>query len=274
MVDPRGPITLSVVSAAHNEQDNVADLVRQTLAALEPVLQHFEIVIVDDGSTDGTLSVLVQLMSRHERLRVIHMLDTPRRAGEGNGQSAAFWAGIRAARGEVIALIDADLQNDPADIPSLLETRSDSGADVVQGDRRASRRDSLVRRGSSVAARVFRRWFLGDTIHDTGCSLRVLRREAAMALPLQFRGMHRFIPLTCRQLGYRVLEQPVRHRPRTAGRSKYGIRNRALVGLIDCFAVRWMRSRRRPVAYKEVGSSGAALPPAMPSTETREKAPT
>ncbi len=269
MVDPRGTIALSVVAAAHNEQDNVAELVQQTLTALEPALKHFEIVIVDDGSTDGTLSVLVELMRRHERVRVIHMLDTPRRAGEGNGQSAAFWAGIRAARGEVIALIDADLQNDPADIPALLETLADSGADVVQGDRRASRRDSLVRRASSMVGRVFRRWLLGDTIHDTGCSLRVLRREAALALPLQFRGMHRFIPLTCRQFGYRVLEQPVRHRPRTAGRSKYGIRNRALVGLIDCFAVRWMRSRRRSVAYKEVDPSGTVSPPA---TETREKA--
>ena len=170
------------------------------------------------------------------------------------GQSAAFAAGIRAAAGELIVLIDADLQNDPDDLPVLLGRLRSSGADMVQGDRRTARADGLVRRVSSAAGRLARRWLLGDTINDTGCSLRILSREVALRLPLEYRGMHRFIPITCRQLGYTVVEHPVRHRPRQAGDSKYGILNRAIPGLIDCFAVRWMHKRRRPIEYEELAA--------------------
>ena len=126
------------------------------------------------------------------------------------------------------------------------------GADMVQGDRSRARRDSLVRRGSSLVGRMTRRVLLGDTIRDTGCSLRLMRRDLALRLPLEYRGMHRFIPIMARQLGAKVVEMQVNHRPRTAGRTKYGIGNRALSGLIDCFAVRWMRSRRRDVSFDEV----------------------
>ncbi len=123
---------------------------------------------------------------------------------------------------------------------------------MVQGDRSADRQDGFVRRVSSRIGRLFRRLLLGDTIRDTGCSLRVIRRPVALALPLEYRGMHRFIPVTARQLGYRVVEMPVHHRARTAGRTKYGIGNRAIPGLIDCFAVRWMRKRRRGTRFQEV----------------------
>jgi hypothetical protein len=118
--------------------------------------------------------------------------------------------------------------------------------------------------------RFFRRRLLGDTIRDTGCSLRVMTRAVALALPLEFRGMHRFIPFTARQLGYRVEEMPVHHRPRTAGWTKYGIRNRAIPGLFDCFAARWMRSRRRGVRYEEMCEKPRPADP--PSTVAREKA--
>lgn len=247
---PESDLEVSVVAAAHNEQDNVTTLVEEVHALLEPEGMAFEMIVVDDGSTDRTRERLQTLLDRFDGLRVIRMLDTP--PGRGNGQSAAFKVGIAAARGEVVVLLDADLQNDPADIPPMLRELERSGADMVQGDRSADRRDGLVRRVSSRVGRLFRRMLLGDTIRDTGCSLRVMRRRLAAALPLEFKGMHRFIPVTARQLGYRVVEVPVHHRPRTAGETKYGIRNRALSGLRDCFAVRWMRSRRRPLTSEEV----------------------
>jgi len=128
----------------------------------------------------------------------------------------------------------------------------ETGADLVQGDRSAARKDNLVRRVSSWVGRFFRRRLLGDTIRDTGCSLRILRRSLALKLPLQFRGMHRFIPVTARQLGYIVVEMPVKHRPRISGQPKYGIWNRAFCGIPDCLAVRWMRNRRRPLDYERI----------------------
>jgi dolichol-phosphate mannosyltransferase len=269
MDDSGGPV-LSVVAAAHNEQDNIRRLVEEIDAALCEQPCAFEIIVVDDGSTDGTLETAAGLQADHACLRVIRLLDTPGVAGRGNGQSSAFHAGIRAARGGLIALIDGDCQNDPADIPAMVESLERDTADLVQGDRSRDRRDNVVRRVSSWVGRFFRRMLLGDTIRDTGCSLRVMRREVALALPLEFRGAHRFIPFAARTMGYRVVEMPVRHRPRTAGTTKYGVHNRAVPGLIDCFAMRWMRSRRRGVRYEEVGSApapAAAAPPAQ-----REKA--
>ncbi len=263
MGESRGPVALSIVAAAHNEQDNVDRLVAEIGAALEPSAIDYELIVVDDGSTDRTLDRLRQLQADHPRLRVIRMLATPAVSGRGNGQSAAFHAGIRASMGKLIALIDGDCQNDPADIPPMVERLAGGGADMVQGDRSADRADSLVRRVSSWVGRFFRRLLLGDAIRDTGCSLRVMRRAVALALPLEFRGAHRFIPFTARQLGFRVVEMPVRHRARTAGRAKYGIRDRAIPGLVDCFAMRWMRNRRRGVRYEEVTADRAADPRPM-----------
>ena len=202
MPEPDEPLELSVVAAAHNEEDNVGRLVTEIAAALDPTGRAYEIVVVDDGSTDRTLEVLTGAQQTRPYLRVLRMLNTPGRPGRGLGQSAAFAAGIRVARGNLVCLIDADLQNDPADIPGLLVALEEAGADVVQGDRRGRRQDTFVRRASSLVGRLTRRALLGDTIGDTGCSLRLLRCEAARALPLDYRGMHRFIPVTCRQLGY------------------------------------------------------------------------
>jgi glycosyltransferase involved in cell wall biosynthesis len=165
--------------------------------------------------------------------------------------------------GMLVALIDGDCQNDPADIPPIVERIAGGDADMVQGDRTAERRDGLVRRVSSWVGRLVRRLLLGDTIRDTGCSLRVMKRDVALALPLEYRGAHRFIPFTARELGFRVVEMPVHHRARTVGRTKYGIRNRAIPGLVDCFAMRWMRNRRRGVRYEEVTSDRAGDPRPM-----------
>ena len=241
---------LSLIAPAHDEEANVAPLVEEVFSALSPTFEdNFEFIVIDDGSNDATRERLLELANSRPWLRVLVMSKTP--PGRGNGQSAAFHAGIRAAHGELIALIDADLQNDPADLPRLVAALDSRGADFVQGDRSANRRDTPVRRASSWVGRFFRRMILGDSIRDTGCSLRVMKREVALRLPLEFRGMHRFIPVTARQMGYQVLEETVNHRPRVAGRAKYGIWNRALPGLIDCFAVRWMRGRRRSVQAEE-----------------------
>jgi len=159
---------------------------------------------------------------------------------DGNhGQSAALDAGFRRARGEVLATLDADLQNDPADLPRLL-TALDR-ADVVNGVRQG-RLDGWVRRVSSRIANRFRNWATGDAVTDVGCSLRVMRAEYVRRVKL-FRGLHRFLPTLLRMEGARVTELPVSHRPRVHGRSKYGIGNRLFAGLHDVFAVRWMQSR-------------------------------
>jgi dolichol-phosphate mannosyltransferase len=241
---------LSVIAPAHNEAESVEALVQEIAAALDAVGHEFEIVIVDDGSTDDTLARLRMLQGVEQRLRVLRMADTP--PGRGHGQSAAFHAAIRAARGEILAMLDADLQNDPADIPPMLSAMLEHQADLVQGDRSHARRDSAMKRASSAVSRWIRLALLGDSIRDTGCSLRLMRREVALELPLMFRGQHRYIPFTARSLGYRVVETRVNHRPRVAGRTKYGVLDRAMAGAVDILVVRWMRRRRRPVRFEEI----------------------
>ncbi len=280
MPDPRPPapadhrfIELSLVAPAHNEEDNIDALVRQGGAALESLgleVDAFEFIIVDDGSTDSTRARIQALMLGRAWLRCVVMTRTP--PGKGNGQSAAFHAGFRAARGRLIATLDADLQNDPADLGPMLELLRRHNADMIQGDRSHARRDNAVRRIGSIVGRRFRRLILGDTIRDTGCSLRIMKRQIALSLPLEFRGMHRFIPVTARHLGYKVMEMPVNHRPREAGETKYGmgITKRAIPGLIDCFAVRYMRSRRRPVESAEIFPAVPVVTPAHDRARAQE----
>ncbi len=245
-----------MVAPAHNEEENIDRLVQEVHDALAPRGISFEFIVVDDGSTDSTRVRVQALMRDRPWLRCVAMTRTP--PGKGNGQSAAFHAGFRATRGEFVAVLDADLQNDPAEIPQMLDLLMAQQADMVQGDRSHARKDNAIRKVGSWVGRVFRKVLLGDTIRDTGCSLRLMKREIAVQLPLEFRGMHRFIPVTARHLGYKVVEMPVKHRPRIAGVPKYGlgIVQRAIPGLIDCFAVRYMRNRRRPVSGVEVPRDG------------------
>lgn len=271
------PLLLTVVAPAHNEEDNVEALVNQVGFACSGLVgaggdpRGFEFIIVDDGSTDATRQRVLELARTRPWLRCIAMSKTP--PGKGNGQSAAFHAGFAAARGEWVATLDADLQNDPADIPAMFDLLRKTGADMVQGDRSHARKDSFIRRYGSMVGRSFRKWLLGDTIRDTGCSLRVMRREIAVRLPLTFKGMHRFIPVSARHMGYQVVEMRVNHRPRTAGQTKYGmgITKRAIPGLIDLFAVRYMRNRRRNVDSFEATSSPADAnsTPERPAVEVR-----
>ncbi|MDX2147874.1 MAG: glycosyltransferase [Planctomycetota bacterium] len=259
----RFPLDLSLVAPAHNEQDNIHALVSEVERVFTLLRESrglvCEFIVVDDGSTDSTRGRVLELAATRPWLRCVAMTRTP--PGRGNGQSAAFKAGFAATRGKLVAVLDADLQNDPADLPAMLDLLARDHADFVQGDRSHNRRDTLVRRYGSIVGRVFRRALLGDTIRDTGCSLRLMRREIAVQLPLEFRGMHRFIPVMARHMGAKVVEMPVRHRPRAAGETKYGSGlRRALPGLVDCFAVRYMRDRRRPTASVEVHAEESRVP--------------
>jgi glycosyltransferase involved in cell wall biosynthesis len=227
-------LKLSVVLPIYNEHENIPILLEEVRAAIAPLGIRYEIVAVDDGSTDSSHAVLRESTAVFPMLRVL--------AFEKNaGQTAALDAGWRASRGELVVSLDADLQNDPADIPGMLRTLEESAADMVIGVR-VNRQDTAWRRFQSRLGNGVRNWITGDHITDTGCSLKMLRRECIDRVKL-FNGMHRFLPTLLRIEGYRVIEMPVNHRQRRFGTSKYGVANRALRGLSDCFAVRWMRKR-------------------------------
>ena len=224
---------LSVVIPAYNEEPNVEPCYRELVGVLEGLRMPFEIIVVDDGSTDGTFAALRRLAAADRRLRVL-------RFRRNVGQTGALAAGFRAARGDVVVTLDADLQNDPRDIPALLAALP--GHDAVCGWR-VDRHDPWTKRAGSRVANAVRRAITRDGVHDTGCMLKAFRRPALGHLPL-YRGMHRFFPALLRIEGFRVVEVPVHHRPRRAGQSKYGNWSRLWTGLADLWAVRWMARRR------------------------------
>lgn len=219
---------ISVVIPLFNEEENLPILQKELFAALAG--RSFEIVFVDDGSKDGTLASI----ERGPAVRIVQFETNA-------GQSAAMHAGIQAARGAVIVLLDGDLQNDPADIPRLL-AEIDRGADLVCGYR-AHRQDSLSKKITSRVANFVRSRFTGDGVRDTGCTLKAMRKECASAL-VPFRGMHRFLPALIKGAGYKITEIPVNHRARRFGVSKYGLGNRAIKATVDMFGVRWLLSRQ------------------------------
>ncbi len=223
---------LSLVIPVYNEDENLEPLVREIAAALEPGSRSYEILLVDDGSTDRSPEVMAGLAAADPRIRRI-------RLRRNSGQSAALDAGFRFARGPIVVTLDADLQNDPADIPRMLAELS--RADVVCGIR-ANRRDTWTRRISSRIANGVRNRLTHERVTDVGCTLRVCRRELLVGLPL-FTGLHRFLPTLLKMQGGRVVEIPVNHRPRLHGVAKYGIGNRLWRALADLFAVRWMQKR-------------------------------
>jgi dolichol-phosphate mannosyltransferase len=231
---PASP-AISVVVPLYNEEDNVVEMQKQIDAALTG--RDYELVLVDDGSKDQTLA----RVQRGDRVRVIIF-------EKNSGQSAAMHAGIYGAKGDVIVTLDGDLQNDPADIPALI-AKLDEGFDLVCGYR-AKRKDTTFKRLQSRIANFVRSRFVGDHVRDTGCTLKVMRRDCREAL-LLFNGMHRFIPALIRNMGWRVTEVPVNHRPRIHGVSKYGFGNRALRATTDMFGVRWLNSRRTRYTIKE-----------------------
>ena len=236
---------LSIVVPALNEVDNVGPLAEQVAAAMGE--RPFELIVVDDGSTDGTSERLTDLAATRPWLRVL-------RRSRAQGQSAAMAAGIAAARGAFVATLDADLQNDPADLPHMLDLLREQNVDFVQGDRSKNRQDTFFRRRASWVGRTARRLVIGDSVRDTGCSARVMRADLAKRLPLQYKGMHRFFPAYSRLLGARIAEYQVRHHPRAAGETKYGVGvlQRGLGGFFDLLVVRWMAKRIRDVRVDEL----------------------
>ena len=219
---------ISIVVPCQNERDNLRPLVEAIRAALPG--RAFEIVLVDDASTDGSWDVLKTLDVR--ALRFAYNC----------GQSAALWAGMKAARGKIIVTLDADMQNPPAEIPRFLEALRQ--ADCVCGNRVAARAagDSWLRRASSKIANDVRNRLSGETITDAGCCYRAFRRECIAEIKF-FKGAHRFLPTLIRMEGFTVTEIPISHSPRHAGKSHYGIWNRVFKSFADLLAVRWMKKR-------------------------------
>jgi dolichol-phosphate mannosyltransferase len=227
-------IDLSVVIPVYNEEENLPLLWPELKSLLEAQRVSFEVVFVDDGSRDRSAEIIRGLREADPRVRLVRLKANA-------GETAATDAGFHAARGRLVVTMDADLQNDPHDIPALL--RHLEQWDAVTGWRvNRGEGDSVVRRLSSRISNRVRNWLSDDVIQDSGCTFRAFRRECLRGLVL-YRGFHRFIPTLLKMRGYRVLEVPVRNRPRRFGQSKYGVLNRVFVATADLLVVRWMKNR-------------------------------
>jgi glycosyltransferase involved in cell wall biosynthesis len=223
---------ISVVVPLYNEAENLDDLHREMCAALEPTGRRFELVLIDDGSTDGTRERLLGLEETDPRVRVVLLR-------RNFGQTAAFSAGFDRAEGDIVVTSDGDLQNDPADIPVLVSKLEKDDLDMVCGWRR-ERQDPLSKRIPSFFANRLISWATGVHLHDYGCSLKAMRAEVVKGLRL-YGEMHRFIPAVASWMGVTLAEVPVHHRPRTRGSSKYGL-GRTLRVLLDLFTVKFLLS--------------------------------
>ncbi len=231
MSNPR----FSVVIPCYNEEGNLAVLLERIRNAMGPLAVSYEIVITDDCSTDGSWRLLLEMAAADPRIRA-------QRLAHNCGESTAVWAGIRAARGDYVITMDADLQNDPGEIPRFVQALD--RFDCVSGSRvqTRGRGDNILRVITSRVGNSVRNWISGDQVSDSGCTYRAFRRECADNL-VPFSGMHRFMPTLIKMEGYRVGEIPVVNHPRHAGRSHYGFWNR-LIFLQDLLAVRWMKKRK------------------------------
>ena len=239
---------LSVVIPVYNEEASLSPLWAELRSVLDGRGLAFEVVFVDDGSRDRSAEIIRAFREADQRVRLV-------RLKANCGETAATDAGLKAARGARVVVMDADLQNDPADIPMLLSHLDHW--DAVTGwrvDRAAG--DNLVRRVSSRVANRIRNWVSDETIQDSGCTFRAFRRECLREIVL-YRGFHRFIPTLLKMRGYNVIEVPVRHRPRRFGQSKYGVLNRAVVAFADLLVIRWMKARL--LRYEVVEDVGGDL---------------
>lgn len=225
---------LSVVVPVYNEIGCLEPLVERVSGVLDGAGISWELVLVDDGSTDGSGERMDSLAADDERIRVFHF-------AANCGQTAGLDAGFKNARGTFISLLDADLQTYPEDLPELLKTLEETGVDAVVGIR-ADRKDTGWKKFSSWFANGIRNRLTREDIVDTGCPIKVFRAEAIRSVAL-FTGMHRFLPTLLRMGGFSVRQMPVRHAPRFTGSSKYGTLDRAFSGLRDALAVRWMQDR-------------------------------
>jgi dolichol-phosphate mannosyltransferase len=225
-------IDISIIVPVRDERENLRPQIAEIQETMAAVERSYEILYVDDGSSDGSWEALVEAQAEFPALRLL-------RLDRNHGQSAATDAGIRRARGDILITLDGDMQNVPADIPLLLEHLD--RADMVCGYR-ARRHDSLWRRIQSRISNHVRNRLTGDSIRDTGCSLKAFRRECFVNVKL-FEGMHRFLPTLARMEGFRIEQIAVSHRPRNRGQAKYGMWNRLFRSSRDLLAVRWMQRR-------------------------------
>lgn len=225
-------IKLSIVAPIYNEEENIQALHQAITEAVRGKVDSYEIVLVNDGSQDRSERLLNELAAADPAVQAIHFQ-------QNRGQTAAIYAGLKQSRGELVALIDADLQTDPRDIFTLMPFIDK--VDFVNG-KRVDRRDTLVKKVSSRVGNGIRNWLTGDEIYDTGCPMKLMKREVADSYYL-YEGMHRFLPTMAKMNGFKVMEVAVSHRERQFGVSKYGVLNRAFVGLMDAIVIGWLRKR-------------------------------
>ncbi len=223
----------SVIIPLKNEESNIVDLINELEPIMQGLKEPWELICVDDGSTDSTLSILTDQLKNKPYLRIIIFK-------KNYGQSSAFDAGFKAAQGEFVITLDGDRQNDPADIPSLIEAIGD--CDLVCGHR-WNRKDPLSKKITSRIANPIRSWICQDGVHDTGCSLKVYRTSSLRRIKM-YNGMHRFLPALFKIEGFRIKEVPVNHRERLKGTSKYNFFNRSFNTISDLWAVWWMNKRQ------------------------------
>lgn len=236
-------VELSVVIPVFNEEGSLRELLAEVEPIARAITPDYEILFVDDGSKDGSFAILDAMRRANPRV-IVWKLD------RNHGLSSAAHCGFNRARGRIISTLDADLQNDPADLPRLY-AEIQGGADMVCGWRQV-RQDPFVKRASSKIANAFRSGRTGDGIHDVTCPLKMFRRQVREVF-YPFNGLHRFLPTLAQAAGFKVVEIPVNHRARKHGSSKYGVWNRLFRGLRDLRAVKWMLERRMTYKATRVG---------------------
>ena len=232
IVEMKQEVEISVVVPVYNEEKNLPLLIPQLVEVLQPLEKSYEMIFVDDGSTDKSRKILKEMASQYPEIRMIGFK-------KNCGETAAGAAGLKEARGEIVITIDADLQNDPKDIPTMLGYLKEY--DMVTGWRQ-KRDDPWIKRITSKIANKIRNGLSGEIIQDSGCTFRAYKRECLQNLKL-YKGMHRFMPTLVKMEGYRVIEIPIAHHPRKFGVSKYTTWNRMWRAFVDLLAVRWMKSR-------------------------------
>ena len=233
---------ISIIVPVKDEEPNILNLAKEIDEAMDSQPYDWEVIWINDGSGDNTPELLKGLHSSDNRHRYISFK-------QNCGQSAALVAGFKAAEADVIATLDGDGQNDPRDIPNLVCHIFSGSTDMVNGYR-GKRKDSPIRKLASKIANGFRNMTTGKTVRDVGCSTRAFNKKCIEDLPL-FKGLHRFLPTLVNYRGFRLMEVPVNHRPRTKGKTKYSINNRLWVGIYDIFGITWLKHRGFRYEIKE-----------------------
>lgn len=236
---------ISVIAPVFNEKENINRFINKTEEALQKGFDSYEIILIDDGSTDGSSQLLDEESRKNGHIKTYHFT-------KNNGQTAALSAGFKLCTGDIVVTMDSDLQTDPEDIYKLTPYLNEY--DMING-KRATREDGIKKKISSLIGNSVRNLITGDNITDTGCPLKVFKRNVVNSFYL-YEGMHRFLPTLAKINGFKVIEVPVRHYDRAYGYSKYGVFNRLFKGLKDAFAVRWMKKRIISYELKENEKSG------------------